>query len=71
MLHDIQGSISAYNKKQSTIADDEDLLKQLKSREELISSYKEAHSDMVSQTHAQVETVFVLVFISFLAEYCY
>ncbi|KAK8813585.1 hypothetical protein WA556_000161 [Blastocystis sp. ATCC 50177/Nand II] len=53
-LHDLRGRESAFNTKQSAIADDEDLLKQLKSRDELISLHGDAHSDMVNQTREQM-----------------
>ena len=41
---------------------DEDLLKQLRSREEVIASHGDAHSDMVSQTKEQIQKVGTCVF---------
>ncbi|KAK8796925.1 hypothetical protein WA588_001050 [Blastocystis sp. NMH] len=54
-LHDLRSRASVFNKKQSSIVDDEDLLKQLRSREEVIASHGDAHSDMVSQTKEQIQ----------------
>ena len=69
LLYDLRVRVSTYNKKQSSIADvhfhsslymqDEDLLKQLYSREEYIASYGEGHPEMVLQTKEQAQKVFV------------